>query len=124
MTEGVAAFTVEVRAAVEAAYTRLTWDDIVAVMSAHPRIGARAQGASAAEQSGVTDDLRPALAAANQAYEQRFGHIFLTCANGRGGADILAELRSRLENDDDTERAVVTGELLKIALLRSERLLA
>lgn len=124
MTGGATDFTAEVKAAVEAAYAKLTWDDIVTVVSAHPRIGALARGAAATEQSGVTDDLRPALAAANRAYEQRFGHIFLTCASGRGGAEMLAELRRRLTNDVATERGVVTAELLKIALLRAERLLA
>jgi 2-oxo-4-hydroxy-4-carboxy-5-ureidoimidazoline decarboxylase len=119
MTPGMAAFNVRVRAAVEAAFTDLTWEDIDAVVAAHPRIGAVAT----AEQAGVTDDVRPALAAANQAYEQRFGRIFLTCAAGRSGADMLAELWQRMENDEETERAVVTAELRKIALLRAEHLL-
>jgi 2-oxo-4-hydroxy-4-carboxy-5-ureidoimidazoline decarboxylase len=120
MTGGVAAFNGEVRAAIEAAYTRLTWDDIAAVLAAHPRIGERS---ATGEQAGVRDGTRPALAAANRAYEARFGHIFLTCAAGRSGEDMLAELRDRLNNDLDAERRVVTRELLKIALLRSERLL-
>jgi 2-oxo-4-hydroxy-4-carboxy-5-ureidoimidazoline decarboxylase len=119
MTPGVVAFNARMRAAVEAAYTELTWEDIEAVVAAHPRIGAVAT----TEQSGVTDDVRPALAAANRAYEQRFGRIFLTCAAGRSGADMLAELRQRLENDEETERAVVIAELRKIALLRAQRLL-
>jgi 2-oxo-4-hydroxy-4-carboxy-5-ureidoimidazoline decarboxylase len=121
MTPGVAAFNAQVRAAIEAAYTALTWDDIVSVMAAHPRIGERT---TTGEQDGVRDDSRRALAAANRAYEERFGHIFLTCAAGRSGEEMLAELRDRLDNDDDTERRVVTRELLKIALLRGERLLA
>jgi 2-oxo-4-hydroxy-4-carboxy-5-ureidoimidazoline decarboxylase len=121
MTPGVTAFNAEVKEAIMAAYTRLTWDDIAAVMAAHPRIGERA---TTGEQDGVGDGSRPALAAANRAYEERFGHIFLTCAAGRSGEDMLAELRDRLTNDFDTERGVVTRELLKIALLRSERLLA
>jgi 2-oxo-4-hydroxy-4-carboxy-5-ureidoimidazoline decarboxylase len=121
MTGGVAAFNAEVRAAIEAAYARLTWEDIAAIVAAHPRIGERSQ---TGEQAGVTDEHRPELAAANRAYEQRFGHIFLTCAAGRGGQEMLAELRLRLSNDRETERRVVTRELLKIALLRAERLLA
>jgi 2-oxo-4-hydroxy-4-carboxy--5-ureidoimidazoline (OHCU) decarboxylase len=36
---------------------------------------------------------------------------------------MLAGLRVRLINDEETERQVVTRELLKIALLRAERLL-
>jgi len=121
MTGGVATFNARVRAAIEAAYAKLTWEDIAAVVAAHPRIGERSE---TGEQAGVTDDTRPGLAAANRAYEQRFGHIFLTCAAGRGGDEMLAELRVRLANDQETERRVVAGELLKIALLRAERLLA
>lgn len=121
MTGGVAAFNAQVRAAIEVAYARLTWDDIAVVMAAHPRIG---EHSTTGEQDGVGDGTRPALAAANRAYEERFGHIFLTCAAGRGGEEMLAELRDRLNNDVDAERRVVARELLKIALLRSERLLA
>jgi 2-oxo-4-hydroxy-4-carboxy-5-ureidoimidazoline decarboxylase len=124
MTPGVAAFNADVRSAIQAAYAKLTWDDIAAVVAAHPRIGAVADPAAAAEQAGVTDDVRPALAAANRAYEERFGHIFLICASGRSGEEMLAALRQRLENTVDSERTVVTAELLKIALLRAERLLA
>ncbi|MGD0558782.1 MAG: 2-oxo-4-hydroxy-4-carboxy-5-ureidoimidazoline decarboxylase [Streptosporangiaceae bacterium] len=121
MTPGVAVFDADVRAAVEAAYAKLTWDDIAAVVAAHPRIG---EHSTTGEQAGVTDDTRPELTAANRAYEERFGHIFLTCAQGRSGQEMLAELRQRLNNDDESERRVVTAELLKIALLRAGRLLA
>ena len=121
MTPGVTAFNTDVRAAIEAAYAKLTWDDIIALVSAHPRIGERP---AMSEQAGVADDIRPELAAANRAYERRFGHIFLTCAAGRSGQEMLAELRFRLTNDDEAERRVVTAELLKIALLRAGRLLA
>jgi 2-oxo-4-hydroxy-4-carboxy-5-ureidoimidazoline decarboxylase len=121
MTPGVTAFNADVHAAIEAAYARLTWEDIAAVVAAHPRIGERSD---TGEQAGVTDDTRSELAAANRAYEQRFGHIFLTCAAGRRGEEMLAELHVRLINDQETERRVVTRELLRIALLRAERLLA
>ena len=54
----------------------------------------------------------------NRAYEERFGRVFLICATGLGGDEILAALRDRLGNDDATEAAVVADELRKIALLR------
>lgn len=121
MTPGVAAFNADVRAAIEAAYTKLTWDDIAAVVAAHPRIGERS---TTGEQAGVAAEDRLELAAANRAYEKRFGQVFLTCAGGRSGQEMLAELRDRLTNDAESERRVVTSELLKIALSRGERLLA
>ncbi|MEU6040807.1 2-oxo-4-hydroxy-4-carboxy-5-ureidoimidazoline decarboxylase [Actinomadura sp. NPDC047616] len=104
----------------------LTPAEVDRALAAHPRIGERARGddASAAwsrrEQAGVDRDTVTvaALAEGNRAYEERFGRVFLICATGRSGAQILAELRARLRNDPATEAAVVAGELRKIALLR------
>jgi 2-oxo-4-hydroxy-4-carboxy-5-ureidoimidazoline decarboxylase len=103
-----------VDAAIDAAFRELTWDDVSEALAAHPRIGARAAGQSAAEQSGVRDSDRAALAAANAQYEARFGHVFLICATGLTGTDMLAALRSRLTNEPYTERSLVTQELRKI----------
>ena len=68
--------------------------------------------------------MRQALAEGNLAYERRFGHVFLICASGLSGQDMLDQLRARLGNDTDTERAVVRQELLKIARLRLTKLLS
>ena len=56
-------------------------------------------------------------------YEERFGHGFLICGSGRSQAEILAAARQRLGTDETAERAIVTDELRKIALLRLERVL-
>ena len=113
--------------AVDAAFAALSWDDIVEGMSAHPRIGDRAvrdgssgrpaaqsaaQSAarSAAEQSGAataSEAVRHQLADGNLAYEERFGHVFLICATGLSGPELLTQLRARLDHDDSTERTVV-----------------
>lgn len=111
-------------AAVEAAFESLAWPDVLEAMGAHPRIGARVSGQSAAEQAGVADDSRAALLAGNAAYEERFGHVFLICATGLTGAEMLAALRRRLENDESSERAVAAAELRKITLLRARKALA
>ena len=92
-------------------------------MDGHPRIGARVTGQSAAEQSGVADEARAALEAGNAAYEERFGHVFLICATGLSGAQLLAALRGRLGNDEAAERAVAAAELRKITLLRVRKAL-
>ncbi len=103
----------------------ITWDQVATALARHPRIGERAKGAdaarSASEQSGVAADERDAFAAANRRYEERFGHIFLICASGRSGAEMLAALEQRLDNDDDTEHDVVIRELRAIAALRLEK---
>jgi 2-oxo-4-hydroxy-4-carboxy-5-ureidoimidazoline decarboxylase len=115
-------------AAVDPAVDALTWDDIVESMNGHPRIGDRAASStmSAAEQSGAaaaSDQVRQGLAEGNLAYEERFGHIFLICASGASGQEMLTRLRARLGNDQDAERAVVRAELLKITRLRMTKLL-
>jgi 2-oxo-4-hydroxy-4-carboxy-5-ureidoimidazoline decarboxylase len=116
-------------AAVDAAFSTLTWDDIAESMNGHPRIGDRtAQGGmSAAEQSGAAaaaDEVKQGLADGNRAYEERFGHIFLICASGLSGQEMLAQLRARLKNNQDAERGVVRAELLKITRLRITKLLS
>jgi len=104
--------------AVSVVFETLTWDDVLEAMAGHPRIGARVSGQSAAEQSGVDDGSRAALARGNEAYEARFGHVFLICATGLSGSQMLAALEERLTNDPSSERAVVTVELEKITVLR------
>ena len=114
--------------AVDTIFKGLSWDDIVEAMNEHPRIGDRAVrgGISAAEQSGAaaaSDEVRHGLADGNLAYEQRFGHIFLICASGLSGQEMLTQLRARLENNQDDERDVVRAELLKITRLRLTKLM-
>ena len=100
----------------------LSSDEIRQAMAAHPRIGEQPKhsGTDAAwsrsEQSGV--DNADAFAAANAEYEAKFGHVYLVCASGRGGEELLKILRARLDNDPATELAVAGRELLKIAELR------
>ena len=110
--------------AVDTVFESLTWDDVVEAMDGHPRIGARVSGPSAAEQSGVADDARAALAAGNAAYEERFGHVFLICATGLSGTQLLAALEQRLHNDETSERLVATRELHQITALRVRKKLA
>lgn len=116
----------------QAADHPLGWADVLKGLSAHPRIGERAQGDSkeaawsrreqsaAAESDAATE---AELIAANRAYEDRFGHVFLIFASGRSRAEILAAARERLTNDEETERGIVAEQLRLIARLRLERLL-
>jgi 2-oxo-4-hydroxy-4-carboxy-5-ureidoimidazoline decarboxylase len=110
--------------AVAAAFESLDWADVLEAMAEHPRIGARVAGQSAAEQSGVGDASRAALLSGNVEYEERYGHVFLICATGLSGEQMLAALRERLSNDPSTERAVATAELRKITVLRVRKALA
>jgi 2-oxo-4-hydroxy-4-carboxy-5-ureidoimidazoline decarboxylase len=109
-----------VRAADEAG--RFTPGEVDRALEAHPRIGERVQG----DHADVTTDADTAraLGEGNRAYEERFDRVFLICASGLTAAEILENLRSRLDNDPQTEVAVVADELRRIALLRLERVLS
>jgi OHCU decarboxylase len=78
------------------------------------------------EQAGVSRadaDVQAALVAGNREYEDRFGHIFLISAANRSAEEILANLRSRLDNDPDTEVKLAAEQHRRITRLRLERLL-
>ena len=112
-------------AAADAAWADRAPGDLDAAMAGHPRIGERRlSGWSAQEQAGVGTDAAvvAALAEGNAAYEQRFGHVFLICATGRGPAEILDELNRRMANDPATEREVAAAEIGKINELRLRKL--
>lgn len=102
----------------------------------HPKIGdldslkkkfaATGQWA-AGEQSGVQaapEEVLQALAAGNDAYEQKFGYIFIVCATGKSAGEMLNLLQARLNNNPETEIHVAMGEQSKITRLRLEKLLA
>ena len=81
----------------------------------HPRIGesqasqspsAQSAAWSTLEQQNVGaagDAVKIALAEANREYERRFSHIFIVCATGKSGLEILEILRRRLHNDKAAE---------------------
>lgn len=103
----------------------LGWAEVTRALAAHPRIGERA-GGRAREQAGMAGAAPEALAAlraGNDAYERRFGHIYLVRAAGRDAAGPLAILRARLGNDAAAERETVGRELAEITRLRLAGLL-
>jgi 2-oxo-4-hydroxy-4-carboxy-5-ureidoimidazoline decarboxylase len=132
----------------------LTVPDLADALAGHPRIGERPDASvgppsvapccrpgssneapmrpqaadwSAQEQSGVDAGdirIRQALADANLRYEERFGHIYLVCAAGRTGAELLDLLHDRLRNEPEAEWHVVRAELQEINALRLQQILA
>lgn len=116
--------TAQLHAASDEAVAAMTEADLDEALAGHPRIGERPgsghSGWSAREQSGVAGSGE--LATANREYEERFGHVYLVCATGRTGSELLEILRQRLGNDPATERGVVRDELGKINKIRLERL--
>jgi 2-oxo-4-hydroxy-4-carboxy-5-ureidoimidazoline decarboxylase len=122
-------------AASDRATAELDRTGLAEALAGHPRIGdttpapgtdERSAAWSSGEQAGVSGaqtTLLDELAAANAAYERRFGHVYLVCAAGRDAAELLEVCRSRLRNDPATERGVVLDELARINRLRLSRLL-
>ena len=109
------------------------WEQVAGALDRHPRIGEKAAATagtgtesawSSSEQGGVAAAHATALADGNRAYEQRFGYIFLICAAGLSGEQILENLHRRLDNDPAAEQEVVIGELRKIAALRLAKAVA
>jgi len=102
----------------------------------HPPIGAKrsektqsakAKRWSEGEQSAAQaapPHILTALAAANEDYHAKFGHIFLICATGKTSEEILAALKQRLPNDAAAELRIAAEEQRKITRLRLEKLLA
>jgi 2-oxo-4-hydroxy-4-carboxy-5-ureidoimidazoline decarboxylase len=104
--------------------------ELAVALAGHPRIGERSgaghAASSAREQALVITSAvatLEALADGNREYEQRFGHVYLVCASGRSGEELLAVLQNRLTNDPATEQAVTRTELGRINRLRLARLI-
>ena len=89
-----------------AAATPLSPAEVDEALAHHPRIGERA------------------LIEGNQAYEEKFGRVFLIRAAGRSRPEILRELHRRLGLDPETEVGIVASELRDIALMRIPQLFA
>jgi len=110
--------------------------DWMEAFQSHPRIGASrpAQGVghrsaawSTEEQGKVheeADAVKAALEAGNQEYERRFGRIFLVCATGKTGSEILEILRHRLDNDRVTEMQEAAEQQRQITRVRLKRWLS
>ena len=97
----------------------------IAVLNAHPRIGATAglSARSAAEQSAATTDrdtLRT-LELLNAEYERAFGFRFVVFVNGRPRDAIVPLLQARLRRPRHEELGTGMDEFLAIARDRLER---
>jgi OHCU decarboxylase len=116
-------------------WRKLRREDWLEAFSRHPRIGeAPARRALDAaerlwaekEQSGAAaagNSVRAALAEENRPYEDKFGYVFIVCATGKSGEEMLSLLRMRLSNEAEVELAIAAAEQEKITRIRLERLL-
>jgi 2-oxo-4-hydroxy-4-carboxy-5-ureidoimidazoline decarboxylase len=108
----------------------LSAESLAQALAGHPRIGERIKANSQTtwssdEQSGVDqsrDALMADLARVNLNYETIFGHVFLICASGRTGEEMLAESRRRLTNSVVHELAETREQLRLINQIRIMKL--
>jgi OHCU decarboxylase len=79
-------------------------------LGAHPRIGERSP-----EQHGDDPAVLAELAELNRRYEERFGFRFVVFVHGRSRAEIVPELRRRLEHSREQELDTGLEALVSIA---------
>jgi 2-oxo-4-hydroxy-4-carboxy-5-ureidoimidazoline decarboxylase len=103
--------------------------DWMEAFASHPRIGERKAspepGQSAAwseqEQSGASsaaNTVLAQLAAANAAYEQRFGFTYIVCATGKNADEMLGILERRVANDRAAELREAAEQQRQITQIR------
>lgn len=121
--------------AADRTWWNLSKEDWLEAFRSHPKIGERKAARASSEQSsnwseeeqaGARDSSRESLdelAELNRRYEEKFGHIFIICATGKTGNEMLAALRERMSNDEDTELRIAAEEQRLITRLRLEKLL-
>lgn len=126
---------ISLRKSADKAWDQMTEKDYLQAFEGHPKIGnvsslkakyANTKELASGEQSGAsqaTDELILALAKNNQAYEEKYGFIFIVCATGKSAEEMLDLLYTRLKNDRHRELEIASEEQRKIFHLRLEKLL-
>ncbi|HJS43910.1 MAG TPA: 2-oxo-4-hydroxy-4-carboxy-5-ureidoimidazoline decarboxylase [Gemmatimonadales bacterium] len=100
----------------------------IAVINAHPRIGANPSNVSAAsfKEQGYERDTTPPevflrLADLNEEYEQKFGFRFVVFVNRRPKEALIPVLEARLRGTRDEELRTALKEIVAIAEDRLRR---
>lgn len=100
-------------------------EEQLALLRAHPDLGARARmsEASAGEQASagldrLTPDQFERLQRLNGAYRRKFDYPFLFAVKGSTTAQILAALEARLSRSPEEERAEALRQVYRIAQFR------
>jgi 2-oxo-4-hydroxy-4-carboxy-5-ureidoimidazoline decarboxylase len=100
--------------------------DWLEAFSHHPRIGERGSGREAAEQAGAQSaplTVKEQISDINNAYEKKFGHIYIVCAAGKSGEEMLEIAKARMRNEPQDELEVAAEEQRKITEIRLRKLL-
>lgn len=117
-------------------WTSCDEEEVMEAFSHHPKIGdikslekkfASTKEWASGEQAGVnvaTQQVLQELADANEAYEKKFGYIFIVCATGKTADEMLSLLKARLLNEPEDELRIAKGEQNKITHIRLDKLIA
>lgn len=108
-----------------AVLARMGQPERMAILDAHPRIGADPRSLSVLSRREQGDDadeqVARDLARLNDEYEHRFGFRFVVFVGGRSRREIVPILRERLSRPRDEELARGIDEFLAIAADRLTR---
>jgi len=127
-------------AASDETWRNLTPADWMEAFQSHPRIGESRSSSAQSRQAlasrdqsvewstqeqgnvaGAEPAVQIALADANREYEQRFNRVFIVCATGKSGPEIVDILRRRLKNDADTELHEAAEQQRQITQIRLKK---
>ena len=112
----------------------LTEQDWLQAFEAHPKIGdvdslrrkyASTKALASSEQAGARqapEAVLQRLKADNDAYQEKFGFIFIVCATGKSAGKMLELLEQRLPNTREQEIRNAAREQAKITEIRLEKL--
>ena len=118
----------ELHRAADATSNNLGREDWLEAFRSHPKIGEtkNVSGWCEKEQEGMAaaaDVVRSRLVQLNREYQDRFGFIFIICAAGKSGEEMLAQLEERIQNRPEDEMRVASAEQVKIVHLRLNKLI-
>lgn len=109
---------------------RMTLPEQLALIRAHPELGASVKMAEASvrEQAGaglnqMSETERERIEELNAAYQSKFGFPFVMAVKGFGKEEILMAFEERLRGEGEEERERAIAEINKIARLRLEELI-
>lgn len=117
----------------DALFAQLDESDWLQAFAAHPKIGdmnslqkkyAHTAALAGSEQSGAqqaTAEVLHRLKAGNDAYDRKFGFIFIVCATDKSAVEMLDLLEARLPNTRAQELVNAAVEQAKITHLRLDK---
>lgn len=126
----------ELKEASDRIWFSLNERDWLEAFTHHPKIGdvtsLKKKFASTAhwasgEQSSVKDadgETLIELKDLNDAYEKKFGYIFIVCATGKSASEMLSLLKLRIDNAAEEELIIAAAEQNKITHIRIDKLFA